>query len=218
MTVRNIIFDLDGTLIDSSDGVVEAVNYSLRQMGEAEQPPHVIKSFIGYPLSQMYPTFTDAPVVDLYRHFQVKAAHTVVASTRVLPQVESVLSQLRQRGYRMGIASTKVKRHIDGIIEKFGWQKHIAAYAGGDEVTKVKPNPEILKLTLDRMHARPEESVTIGDTINDVLAARAVPMTVIAVASPYGGNERVLQASPDHFIESITDIFELLDKLEKEAS
>ena len=47
MTIRNIIFDLDGTLIDSSDGVVEAVNYSLRQMGESEQSAELIKTFIG---------------------------------------------------------------------------------------------------------------------------------------------------------------------------
>ena len=91
MIVKNLIFDLDGTLIDSSDGVVQAVNYSLRQMGEAEQPADVIKKYIGYPLSTMYPDFTDAPMRELYAHFQVKAAETVVSSTIVLPGVEEMV-------------------------------------------------------------------------------------------------------------------------------
>ena len=218
MSLRNIVFDLDGTLIDSSDGVVEAVNYSLRKMGESEQPPHVIKSFIGYPLSQMYPTFSKAPVEDLYRHFQVKAAETVVSSTYILPGVEPAMSRLRDQGYQLGIASTKIKRHIAGIVDKFGWDKLVIAYAGGDEVTRVKPDPEILKLTLQRMDARPEETVVVGDTVNDVLAARAVPMTVVAVESPYGGREKVEQSEPDYFIGSVSDLIGLLERIKKEAS
>ena len=98
MTIRNIIFDLDGTLIDSSDGVVEAVNYSLRQMGESEQSAELIKTFIGYPLSQMYPTFSKAPMKELYKHFQTKAGETVVASTVMLPNVEATLNDLSGNG------------------------------------------------------------------------------------------------------------------------
>lgn len=218
MALRNIVFDLDGTLIDSSEGVVEAVNYSLRMMGEAEQPPQVIKSFIGYPLSQMYPSFTNAPVEELYRHFQLKATETVVSSTDVLPGVEATLNRLREQEYNLAIASTKIRRHIDGIIEKFGWTDLVSAYAGGDEVAKVKPDPEILRLTLQRLNARPEQTIVVGDTINDVLAARAVPMTVVAVESPYGGRERVVKSEPDYFINHISELVELLDEMKKEAS
>ena len=218
MDIRNIIFDLDGTLIDSSDGVVEAVNYSLREMGEEEQPAELIKTFIGYPLSQMYQTITDAPVRELYGHFQKKAAETVVASTTILPNVEATLADLRNEGYRLSIASTKIKRHIDGIVEKFGWQDMIAAYSGGDEVTAVKPDPEIFHLTLSRIGGAPENTIVVGDTINDILAAKAVPMPVVAVDSPYGGRQRLLDAGPDYFIGSIADLPGLLQGLQKEAS
>jgi len=136
MIIRNIIFDLDGTLIDSSDGVVEAVNYSLRQMGETEQPPEKIKAFIGYPLSQMYATFTTASPERLHGHFQVKAANTVVASTVPMPGAETTIRMLHGSGLRLAIASTKIKTHIKGIIAKFGWDDLMSAYVGGDEVTK----------------------------------------------------------------------------------
>lgn len=212
MPIKNLIFDLDGTLIDSSDGVVEAVNYSLRSMGEKEQPAEKIKPFIGYPLSKMYPVFTDAPLDELYSHFQKKAAETVVASTEMLPGVEEGLHRLSEQGYRMAIASTKIKHHIDGIMKKFDWQKLFVTFAGGDEVQQVKPAPEILLLVLSRMKAAAPETLVIGDTINDVQAAKAVPMKVIAVASPYGNREHLLDAEPDYFVETFGTIFNVLNR------
>ncbi|UCE24550.1 MAG: HAD family hydrolase [Candidatus Zixiibacteriota bacterium] len=218
MAIRNIIFDFDGTLIDSSDGVVEAVNYSLRQVDEPEQPPEVIKRFIGYPLSQMYPTFSSHPVSELYRLFQQKAAQTVVASAEALPGVENVLNRLHDEGYRLGIASTKIRVHIDGIVEKLGWTGLIAAYTGGDEVERVKPDPEILKLTLSRLDGVAGETLVVGDTINDVLAARAMSMRVAAVESPYGGRQKLLEANPDFFVESISELSALLKEINRRAS
>ncbi|MEW6412135.1 MAG: HAD family hydrolase [Candidatus Zixiibacteriota bacterium] len=217
MRVKYIIFDLDGTLIDSSDGVVAAVNYSLRQMGQPERTADDIKPFIGYSLRLMYPSFTDVPYEELHRHFQTKAAETVVSSTVVLPGVEDTLRDLAARGYRLAIASTKIKRHIQGIIDKFNWKDLISAYAGGDEVTHVKPHPEILLLTLKRLSANPDETVVVGDTINDIEAARMVPMTSVAVNSPYGGTERLLKSKPDFFVESIADVPGILNRLQKEA-
>lgn len=207
--IRNLIFDLDGTLIDSSDGIVEAVNYSLQQLGQPQQSPEEIKPFIGYPLETMYPHFTDAPLEELLGHFRHKAAETIVVSTSPLPGVEKTLSQLWARGFKMAIATTKIKIHLDGILAKLGWESIFSATVGGDEVTRVKPAPEALELALKRLNARADETLMIGDTINDVLAARAVPVKVVAVASPYGVDNDLVAAS-DHHINSITDLHGLL--------
>jgi HAD superfamily hydrolase (TIGR01509 family) len=217
MAIRNIIFDLDGTLIDSSSGVIEAVNYSLLMVGEAEQSPEVIKSFIGYPLSQMYRTFSSTAVDELYRHFQHKAAETVVESAEMLPGVEKTLTVLHDSKYRLAVASTKVRSHIDGILDKFNWRGLFAACAGADEVRQVKPDPEILRLTLQRLGATPQDTVAIGDTVNDVLAARAIPMQVVAVDSPYGDRRKVLSAGPDFLIKRLADLESLLENIPKEA-
>jgi len=209
-TTRALVLDLDGTLIDSSDGVVDAVNYSLRMMEQPEQPPERIKSYIGFPLSQMYPVFTDASVDQLCHHFQVMAARTMVSLTEALPGADDTLRLLKSNGLKLAVATTKIRVHVDGIIAKLGWDVLFDALVGGDEVTRVKPAPEAFKLALNRLEIDADEAIAVGDTINDVNAAKAVPMTVIAVNSPYGGRDQLLAAQPDHFIESITELPRLL--------
>jgi len=213
MTIKNLIFDLDGTLIDSSEGVIEAVNYSLRQMGQCEQTPEAIKPYIGYALETMYPQFTDAPVKELYKHFQVKAAQSVVASTNILEGVERMLRELAKKDYSMVIASTKIKRHIDKIIDKFDWHDVFKYWVGGDEVVKVKPDPEIFYKAMERLKAKPAETIVIGDTVNDILAARAIPLKSVAILSPYGGREKLLASGPDYFLESISLLPALLEQI-----
>ncbi len=213
MAIRNLIFDLDGTLIDSSEGVVEAVNYALVQMNLQPQPAERIKKYIGFPLEMAFHDFTDLPYAELYRHFQVKAATTVVSSSRLLDGVEPTLAELKARGYRMSIATTKIKTHVDGIVAKFGWQKLFDLAVGGNEVARVKPDPAQFAYVIERLGARSDETLVVGDTVNDVLAAKSVPMPVVAVSSPYGGNEETLALGPDYAIDSLPELVALLDRI-----
>lgn len=214
--ISYIIFDLDGTLIDSSDGVVEAVNYSLEQMGEHPQPAEKIKPFIGYPLSTMYPHFSDKPIRELYKHFQHKAVDTIVSSTKKLDMVEDNLSKLKKEGYQLAIASTKIKNHITGIIEKFNWKEFFPVYSGGDEVERVKPFPDIFLLTMERMGADSSNTIVVGDTINDILAAKEIGVPVIALQSPYGGDDELQKAEPDYYIREFDRIFDILEELNQD--
>ncbi len=211
--IKYLIFDLDGTLIDSSRGVVEAVNYSLIQMGQPPQPAEAIRPFIGYSLDRMYPHFTDAPYDELLEHFRVRAAETIVAATEMLPGVGEMLTTLHAIGHPMAIATSKIRSNVEGILDKLNWRQLFAVSVTGDEVSHVKPDPEALHLALKRLQAPADRAIMIGDTINDVLAAKAVPMTVIAVASPFAEErQKVIAGKPDFFIESIRELPGLLDE------
>jgi 2-phosphoglycolate phosphatase len=214
--IKNIIFDLDGTLIDSSEGIVAAIEYSLEQMNVPPQDKEMLKSYIGYPLSKMYPEITDASPKELYRHFQVKAAETVVASTVALPGADRTLRSLHEQGYRMAIATTKVARHCIGIIEKLGWANYFDCWTGGDEVERVKPFPDILHLSLERLGCGKSDTIVVGDTINDLESARAAGLPLIGVRSPYQGYERLRDAAPDHWIETLDEIIPLLNNGHRE--
>lgn len=212
-SIRHLIFDLDGTLIDSSDGVVDAVNYSLRMTGQPEQSEEKIKPFIGYPLEVMYPEFTDAPFDELLRHFQVRAREVIVRTTVALPGIPETLINLKDSGYKMAVATTKITRHLHGILDLFGWSALFEATVGADDVKQVKPAPDAFVLAMRRLGSSSSDSIVIGDTVNDIAAAQAVPMRVVAVTSPYGGDEEVLALGPDYHLESVVGLPALLEKL-----
>jgi phosphoglycolate phosphatase len=207
---KAVIFDLDGTLIDSSEGVVDAVNFSLRQVSAPEQPPEKIKRFIGFPLWQMYPHFTDQPYERMHDLFRERARETMVLGTVALDDAGAVLEELRSLGLRLGIATTKIREHVHGIVHHLGWAELIDALVGGDEVPKEKPDPAAFRLALERMSVTAGEALVVGDTINDVIAAQAVPMQVAAVNSPYGGREELEASAPDYFLESVAEVVPLV--------
>lgn len=210
MRISNLIFDLDGTLVDSSAGVIESVNYSLRQVGAPEQQPSVIKPYIGYSLDKMYPAFTDAPLVELVAHFRIRAAEVMVDMTSSLPGADETLHALHSDGCRLAIATTKIQQHLQGIIRKFNWTDIIEATVGADDVSREKPDPEAVYLALKRLEADAGSSVMVGDTINDVLAAKSAGLNVIAIASPFEQREVVMAAGPNHFLGSIRELPGLL--------
>jgi len=210
MKYKNIIFDLDGTLIDSSDGIVEAVNYSLAKMGDRQQAPDEIKKYIGYPLSHMYPLFSKHSVKELCFHFQQKAKTTIVSTTTSIPGVQPVLENLIANNYKLSIASTKIRENIDGIIDKFNWSKFFSTWCGGDEVSKVKPDPEIILLALKKMRAEKNETIVVGDTVNDIYAAQRSNMRVVAISSPYNENKLLIDAKPDYFITKLEELINIL--------
>ena len=203
--IDNIIFDLDGTLIDSSPGVIESTNYALQSLGEAPRRPDEITPFIGYPLEKMFASFCRAPMEKLKAAFQEKAREVMVASVRPLPGAGETLACLHRGGYRLAVATTKYTVHSTGIVDKCGWGKYLTALASGDEVARVKPAPDILTAALAKLNAGPERSVMVGDTVNDIIPAQALGMRVIAVKSPFGSDD--LQAhNPDLYLERLVEL------------
>ena len=208
--IRHVIFDFDGTLADSSDGVVDAVNYSLRKVGSPERRPEEIKPFIGFPLTHMYPHFTDAPIAELYAFFRERADISVPEATMALPGADETIRALHSRGLKLAIATTKVRRNLDDALSRLKWVELFHATVGGDEVAQVKPAPDAFITALDLLRATTENSIAVGDTVNDIAAAQAVPMPVVAVKCPYSENNGVADLKPDYSISSINELLNIV--------
>lgn len=208
--IKNLIFDLDGTLIDSSEGVIEATNYGLRSIGEKERSGPEIRKYIGYPLEDMFHAFSVGSYSEFWKHFQEKAKETVVASTVPLDGVDEVIRELSKRGYKMAIGTTKIRIHIEKILRKHNWQDIFHFYAGADDVVKVKPNPEVFIKLLKKMSGNSNDTVVIGDTANDVFAARGASLPVMAVHSPFGMDGDLEASRPDMIIKSLAELLTIL--------
>ncbi len=194
-SIRSIIFDLDGVLIDSSAGIVDSTNYVLRNVDCTEREASEIKPYIGCPLPLMFSDF--APEVDYERIrplFKERAREVIVQTSELLPLALEALQRLQAAGFEMAIGSTKIRAHIVGVIDKFNLGDIFKAVVGGDEA-QPKPAPDIFQLALERLGSTKETTVVIGDTINDVLAAEAAGIPVVVVASEFGDPKR-LEAHP----------------------
>jgi phosphoglycolate phosphatase len=110
----------------------------------------------------------------------------------------------------MAVATTKFAIHTNAIVAKFGWEKYFTVLASGDDVSRVKPAPDLLLWTMEKLGAEPGETVMIGDTENDILAAQAAGIKVIAVKSPFGHNS-FDQYNPDCILDSVSDIPDLFN-------
>ena len=210
---KTIIFDLDGTLIDSADGIVEAFNYAMTQNGLPSQPRDEIVKHIGFSLDHMFGMFTDGNFDSLKNDFTLKARHTVVDSSNPLNGANETVVSLFESGYNLGIATTKWRRNIDSILNKLGWNEYFCEVIGGDEVTKIKPDPEMFSSLMALMKADPANTVIVGDTINDILPAKELSVRNVAVKSPYGDSKDVMNLNPDFFIEEIAHLPQTINNM-----
>jgi len=209
--IDTILFDLDGTLIDSSEGVVCSFNYVFRRIGVPIPDPSEIKATIGYPLHESFRRFTDHDPDECYRLFQEKAGEVLIPSAILLPGVEDTVRHLFERGYRLGVATTKNRSHLVGILDRLDIARYFQDVSGGDEVKHVKPDPEILLLTLRKFGQTSATSAYVGDTVLDIRAARGAGMTAISVLGGTSSREEIEEETPDVVLDNIrglNDMFE----------
>jgi len=208
--IETLLFDLDGTLIDSSDGVVACFYHVFDRIGVPRPPPAAIKATIGYPLDEAFSRFTSHDSIKCYDLFQERAREVLVESASLLDGVRETLSRLYARGYVLGIATTKRSEHIVGIMGRLGVLGLFSAWSGSDEVRRVKPDPEVLHLTLRKLGRTAEKAVYIGDTPLDIRAARSAGLASVAVLGGTGSKEELEVSGPDGIVERFLDLEGLL--------
>lgn len=209
--IDTILFDLDGTLIDSSEGVVCSFNYVFRRIGVPLPDPSEIKATIGYPLDESFRRFTDHDPDECYRLFQEKAVEVLIPSAVLLPGVEDTVRRLFEHGYRLGVATTKNRNHLVGILDHLNIARYFQDVSGGDEVKNVKPDPEILLLTLRKLDRPANTSAYVGDTVLDIRAARDARMTAISVLGGTSSREEIENEAPDVVLDDIRKLIDMFE-------
>ncbi|SYZ72914.1 putative Phosphoglycolate phosphatase [Candidatus Zixiibacteriota bacterium] len=208
--IKSLLFDLDGTLIDTSSGIVEATNFALCAIGDTPRRADEITPFIGFPLELMFAHFSSKSYEDFFRNFQIRGIVSIAESAIALDGADMVLHRAYENGFKIGIGTHKMRIHIDRIIQKLGWKDIISVYAGADDVKHGKPDPEVYLKIMELLGGSRQDSLVIGDTINDVLAAHAAGLPVVAVKSPFGDNIKLAESQPDILIDNIAGLLPLL--------
>ena len=190
---RAIIWDLDGTLVESAPDIATALNILLNEQGMSGYPIPAVRKMIGggvaklieraYRLSgeSIGPARLDA----LVPRFMEVYSDCATASTKLVPHARKALSHFYNTGVRQGLCTNKpeaVTRQILGALDISGY---FASVVGGDSTQEKKPHPLPLITCLEELATSPEDALMIGDSGADVGAARAANITVIVVPDGY---------------------------------
>ena len=210
--VRLLVFDLDYTLADTSDGIVFCFNQARRMRGETEVEPKEIKARIGLPINETFALFGSAdPAASRDQFRKLAREGAMAAMSSLLPGVADTLAQLSARGYVLAVASTKSHAEIVAVLERLGVALFFMELVGSDEVRAAKPAPDPLLLVMQRTGFGPDQTAYVGDHLVDIQSARAAGVRVISVTG-YGGpcpRETIIAAKPDAIIETLPGLLDL---------
>lgn len=183
--LKAILFDFDYTLGDSTEGIVESINYGMEKLGYPKQPTDLICKTIGLSLGDCFYYFQpkgskqEAEQFSLY--YMEKADEVMVDHTALYKGVEEILRDLKKRGYQIGIVTTKRQRMIQNIFRKFHAEEWLDLIIGGDNVAEKKPSPEGVLLALEKLGCQKSEVLYVGDSLVDARTAESANVDFGAV-------------------------------------
>lgn len=181
-----ILFDLDGTLIDSTEAILESFAVAFNTFGK-EVPSEVrIKKEIGYPLDDMFATLGVASE-EIDAHVQAYKMHyrkISCAKTVLLPQAREAV-ELASQHARLGVVTTKTAKYSIELLEYMGLMHYFDVLVGREDVVHPKPHPEPILKALSKLQTDTNKYWMVGDTPMDIVAAKAAHINSVAVTCGY---------------------------------
>jgi phosphoglycolate phosphatase len=220
-TRPDLIFDLDGTLIDSAPDLAHALNRLLAELGRPPLDLPAVRRMVGDGAPELVrralaaggANVDPSAMPELFERYRAFYLATATASTRAYPGVPETLTTLRAAGYRMVICTNKFQIPTMKILDFLGLTRFFDGVAGGDVVPARKPDPRHLLAALAFVDGAPDRAVMIGDGVNDVAAAKAASIPVMLLDSGYG-EIAAGELGGDCLLSAFSDIPEALAELD----
>ncbi len=194
---ETILLDLDGTLVDSSDAIVDGVLAVAAEAGLPVPDRAWARSFIGQPPDTVWKALGAPDPGALVEAFGREVRPILAARTTVLPGVVEGVAALAGAGYVLAVATTRKTYSAEEALRATGLHVHVRHASGRDRVAHPKPAPDVLLDALQAVGGRPDRALMIGDSDADVLAARAAGMPCWALLGGMGKERALREAGAD---------------------
>ena len=203
-----VLFDLDGTLVDSYAALADAVNFARREHGLEDLTQSRIRRLVGDGLEKLLQRafeITDVPLT-VRRAFEVRYDEICCEQSRVLDDVETTLAELSALGLPMAVCTNKPTNFSRKILEYLELSPHFRAIVGPDLAGARKPDALHVLRTLEEARCSASGALFVGDMPVDVEAARNSGIAVAVVTTGSSTREQLTAAKPDHFLERFSDL------------
>lgn len=219
-TITTVLFDLDGTLIDSIRLILDSYHHTLAVHGLPPRTDEEWLAGIGTPLRVQFRDWAgDASTLEAmiatYREYNLAHHDQRIAA---YPGVVGMVHDLRRTGVRLGLVTSKNTPGARRGLRVIGLEDSMEVIIGADDVERPKPHPEPVLLALDRLGARAETAMYVGDSLHDMHAGRAAGVRTGAVLWGPFGKDHLAPAAPDHWFDRPADLLAVVGQLGRQAS
>lgn len=210
MDKRYVLFDLDGTLTDSQEGIKNAIKYSLASFGIIVEDDNQLRSWLGPPLVDSlmkFCGFDRDKAMEGTLKFREYYNRQGYSENKVYPGIEDLLKSLKQQGYQLMTATSKPEEAARRILQHFSLDRYFTYIGGAAQDESRVRKADVIRYVLETNNiTRLSEVMMVGDREHDVFGAKQTGLDVIGVLYGYGDREELEQAGADYIVETAADI------------
>lgn len=213
LDVKVVIFDWDGTVMDSVAKIVNSVRIAAERLTLPVPTEHAAKQIIGLSLDpafkMLFPDSTAAERELLSEHYKDVYSNVDKTPTPLFDGAELVFSTLRQRGYHLAVATGKARRGLDRMFAETKTGHHFITSRCSDEAQS-KPHPQMLQHILNELQLNPAQAVMIGDSRYDLMMAHSIEMPRIGVTHGVHGHAEFAPFAPHAVVGNLAELLDIL--------
>ncbi len=211
-----LLFDLDGTLTDSEEGIINCVRYGLSSCGFSVPDYDTLRAFIGPPLVASYQELCGLSYEETERailKYRERYSEKGIFENRVYDGIPELLSDLKNAGYRLALATSKPEVFARRILDRFGIAEAFDAAAGSSIEREDETKADMIRLAMKRLGLKEEDKpyvLMIGDRKHDILGAKECGIDIAGVKYGYAPEGELAEYGADIIAESVKSLRELL--------
>lgn len=208
--ITTILFDLDGTLIDTNELIIQSFLHTLGKYYPNEYTREDVLPFMGPTLMETFAGIDKEKAEELvrvYRDFNISRHDELVTE---FEGVYETVALLKEQGYKLGIVTTKMLNVVQKGLKLTGLDSFFEVIIALDHVTKAKPDPEPILKALQELHSTPEEAIMVGDNYHDILGGRNAGTKTAGVAWSAKGRAFLEEYQPDYMLENMRDLLDIV--------
>ncbi|MEI8216635.1 MAG: HAD-IA family hydrolase [Eubacteriales bacterium] len=211
--ITTILFDFDGTLIDTNEIIIQSFQHTFRTvLGEEKPVDDIIRTF-GEPLSLTMEKMLDIDPVEAVKIYRAYHNQKFEDLIRIFPGMLELVIELFNRGYKLAIVTSRLRNTTLLGLRKFDLEKYFSYVLTADDTDKHKPDPAAINLVLEKLNSKPDEAIMIGDSKFDIMCANnaGVKSILVGWAISLTDEEKEGIYKPTYIVENAEDVLDLLD-------
>ena len=212
MKNKIILFDLDGTLIDSTEAILESFAVAFKTFNQPVPDERLIKAEIGHPLDVMFSTLgvDEEEVWEYVDAYKMHYRQISCAKTMLLAEAKEAV-ELASKYAILGVVTTKTAKYSIELLEYMGLMSYFEVLIGREDVQNPKPNPEPIQKALAKLPSDTNSIWMVGDTCMDMIAANSAKVGSVGVTCGYGTIESLVQCT-DNIYQNVLEAVQFIAK------